>query len=101
MTWKKNPGCDLPTIKMPPAIQDILEDIATEAALQQVALLASPEGVYAQRKIAQAAKIVAMGEKQVERAQRYTDILEDYADLLDTCPCADVWDTEATEVDQS
>lgn len=99
MTWKSNPGCDLPPIKIPPGIQDVYQAILEEFAAQQLLFLANPTVATLQRKISEAQKIVEKGQKQVEQLKKYADLIAKYADLLNTCPCAQVWDEEASDIE--
>jgi hypothetical protein len=99
MTWKTNPGCEVPEIKLPPGIQSVLDGIAKDYAAKKSVFLLSPTAVYAARKIEDAKKLVDKGKEEAERLKKYTDLIEKYADLLNTCPCAKVWDDEASKIE--
>ena len=101
MTWKTNPGCELPPIKKPPGLEDLYKNIASEYAIKKAAFLASPSVATAQRKIDAATKFADKAQKDVNQVKKYQEAIEEYADLLDTCPCAQVWDDAATDIDQS
>lgn len=99
MTWKINPGCELPPVNTPPGISDLLSSIAQEYAAQKALFLANPSVAIFQQKVSKAQDFVDKAQRQADQLKRYTDLAAKYADLLDTCPCADVWDEEATDID--
>lgn len=99
MTWKTNPGCELPPIKTPPGIEDLYSSITKEYATKKTAFLLSPTVVIAQRKVDAAKKFAEKAQKDAAQVEKYQDIIEEYADLVNTCPCAKIWDDAATDID--
>jgi len=99
MTWRVNPGCDLPTIKTPPGLQTIIDNIAQDYLSFKALLLASPTLVYAQKKADEVQKIIDKGKQEAAKAQKFQDLITSYGNLYDTCPLPKVWDTAATDID--
>lgn len=87
MTFKPNPGCDIPTPKGIPDVPAYLQGLVEDTAKRLI-----PDPTAKLR--AQAATLTKMTEEYAEEVERRRKQLEQYANIV--CPLPDVPDPDAT-----
>lgn len=90
MTTKPNPGCDIPEIKLPPGLQNFLQNLATDATAKALTTPAVQQAARAKQLVDSK---TALLEREAKRAQKAKEQLEKFQKI--PCPLPAVPDKAA------
>lgn len=89
MSFKPNPGCELPEVQVPPELQTFLTNLVKQASAR-----ALPEAKRAQARAAAASKQAADAvTAAADRAKKYQALAQRFLNI--SCPLPDVPDPNA------